>query len=244
MNTDFLKKIGLSDSEVKIYGFLIDNPMQTLMDISNTTNINRPMLYRVVPYMIEKWLIVEVLDWKRKKYMAENPKVLRGLFNDLKNDFESYLPWLEKSYFSNFDKPIIKHFSWKSWVKNVFIDIWNTLNKWDVFYRYSSRKDIENTSISSKDYQKYKDLRSEKKLERMVITSEYLESFKSKRLEKDVVVIPKEIDDFGYNITKIIYASKVAIIDYNTFESFIIENPTIASFEKKLFLIMFKMFKK
>jgi len=58
-----------------------------------------------------------------------------------------------------------------------------------------------------------------------------------------VVVIPKKIDLFEDNITKIIYANKVAIIDYNTNESFIIESEIFAVFEKKLFKMLFKFIK-
>jgi hypothetical protein len=50
----------------------------------------------------------------------------------------------------------------------------------------------------------------------MVITNEYLNSLKPNKMEKEVVVIPKSFDLFEDNITKIIYANKVAIIDYNS----------------------------
>lgn len=243
MNLNILKKIGLNDFEIQIYIFLLENPNKTIWEISRLTLINRPMLYRVIPSMIEKWLLIEILSWKRKHYISENPKILKNLLDDLKTDFYVFLPYLEKTYNYSFDKPVIKHFSGKSGIKNIFIDIWNSLEKWDVFYRYSSRIDIENTSIKQSDYDKYKKLREEKKLERMVITSEYLENFKSKRLEKDVVLIPNKIDSFDDNITKIVYWDKLAIIDYNTFESIIIENKSLAKFEKKLFKIMFKLLK-
>jgi hypothetical protein len=61
-----------------------------------------------------------------------------------------------------------------------------------------------------------------------VITNEYLESLKPEKLDKDVVVIPKKYDIFEDNITKIIYANKVAIIDYNSRESFVIESEIFA----------------
>jgi len=74
----------------------------------------------------------------------------------------------------------------------------------------------------------------------MVITNDYLNSLKEKKLEKEVVIIPRKIDIFEDNITKIIYANKVAIIDYNTEECFIIESKIFADFEKKLFKLLFK----
>jgi hypothetical protein len=51
----------------------------------------------------------------------------------------------------------------------------------------------------------------------MVITSEKIEAKKQKKLEKEVVLIPKKHDLFEENITKIIYADKVAVIDYTSY---------------------------
>ena len=89
----------------------------------------------------------------------------------------------------------------------------------------------------------YKSLRNKKQLQRYVITNEFLNSRKTKKLDKDVVVIPKKVDIFEDNITKIVYANKVAIIDYNTDECFIIESDLFANFEKKLFMMLFKFLK-
>ncbi|NCO31477.1 hypothetical protein GW891_01310 [bacterium] len=78
----------------------------------------------------------------------------------------------------------------------------------------------------------------------MVITNDYLNNLKGNKLDKEVVIVPKNFDLFEDNITKIIYANKVAIIDYNTEESFIIESYIFANFEKKLFKLLFNFLKK
>ncbi len=194
--------------------------------------------------MLESGLIGSIINGKRTLYIAENPKILSQYLENIKDEYDLYIPEIEKLYKNQFSKPVFKHLQWKNGVKNIFLDIWNTLKTGDVFYRYSSRNDINQTSIPKKDYEQYKKLREEKKLERYVITNEYLNDLKPKKLEKDVVVIPKKYDLFEDNITKIIYANKVAIIDYNTFESFIIESPIFANFERKIFLLLFKFLKK
>lgn len=244
MNTHILNKLWLSQHESEMYLFLLKNQNKTLSEISKHTKINRPILYKIIPNMIESWLISKVIHGKRTHFLAENPKILRNYFENIKNDFDLYIPEIQKVYENSFSKPIFKHLQWKNGVKNIFLDIGNTLKTGDVFYRYSSRNDVNQTSISQKDYDQYKKLREEKRLERYVITNEYLNDLKPKKLEKDVVIIPKKYDIFEDNITKIIYANKVAIIDYNTFESFIIESPIFANFERKIFLLLFKFLKK
>ena len=235
-----LSKLWLSKEESQIYLYLLKNQDKTLTEISKQTIINRPKLYKIIPLMLENWLISKVIKWKRIFYKAENPNILKNYLENIKRDFETFVPEIQKLYEDSFSKPVFKHFSWKHWIKNIFIDIWNTLWVWEVFYRYSSRKDIWKTSISQKDYEMYKILREEKKLERYVITNEYLNTLKPKKLEKEVVIIPKNYDLFEDNITKIIYSNKVAIIDYNTNESFIIESQIFANFEKKIFMLLFK----
>lgn len=194
--------------------------------------------------MLESGLIGSIINGKRTLYIAENPKILSQYLENIKDEYDLYIPEIEKLYKNQFSKPIFKHLTGKNGIKNIFIDIGNTLKTGDVFYRYSSRNDVEKTSIPKKDYEQYKKLREEKRLERYVITNEYLHELKPKKLEKDVVVIPKKYDIFEDNITKIIYADRVAIIDYNTFECFIIESPIFANFERKIFMLLFKFLKK
>lgn len=244
MNINLLKKLWLGEDEAYIYLYLLNNKNKNISDISKSLKINRPKLYKILPSMEENWLISKVINWKRICYVWESPKILKNYLENIKNDFDLYVPEIERIYENKFSKPILKHISWKKQIKNIFLDIANSLNKWDVFYRYSSRKNIEDTSIDRKEYEQYKIIREQKKLERYVITNEYLHNLKPKKLEKEVVTIPKNFDLFEDNITKIIYANKVAIVDYNTFESFIIESEMFANFEKKIFKLLFKFLNK
>lgn len=244
MHDILLQKLWLTYDESNIYLFLLKNPLKNIGEISKITHINRPKLYKILPSLVESGIVSEVIIWKRKHYRGENPKILKNYLSEIEKDFEKYIPEIEHLYTWWVNRPILKHFSGKNWIKNIFLDIGNTLPIGWVFYRYSSRRDIKNTSISSSDYAPYKALRDEKKLERYVITNQYLTDLKPEKLDKEVVVIPKNYDIFEDNITKIIYGDKVAIIDYNSYESFIIESPIFANFEKKIFLLLFKFLRK
>jgi hypothetical protein len=74
----------------------------------------------------------------------------------------------------------------------------------------------------------------------MVISSSKAALSKQKRLERDIVVIPKEYDTFDQDVTMTIYGDKVAFIDFSNESSIIIENPMIADFQKNLFLLLHK----
>ncbi len=244
MNEKILEKLWLSRDESCIYLFLLKHPLQTLTDISRETKLNRPKLYKIIPNMCQSWLISKTISGKRILYISENPEILKTYLHSLQQDFETFIPEVQKLYHNSFQKPILKHVQWFEGIKNIFLDIAHSCHYWEVFYRYSSRRDVTNTSIAEKDYNEYKKIRNQKKLQRYVITNEYLDNLKDKKLDKDVVVIPKKADIFEDNITKIIYTNKVAIIDYNTLQGFIIESEILAIFEKKLFMMLFQFLKK
>lgn len=244
MFQNFLEQIWLNPQEAKIYSYLLENKRQSIASISKQTGIHRPKLYSVIPAMLERGIITQVLIGKRKMYQAENPEVLQGYFTSLQNDFDTLLPMMQESYTHASSKPIFTYYSGAQGIKQIFLDIARSLKKDDVFYRYSSRNNVEKTSIPEKDYSEYRTMRDKKQLQRMVISSTYLQSYKEENLDKDVVVIPENMDLFQDNITKIIYGNKVAIIDYNTRVSFVIESRVFAWFEKKTFLMLFKFLKK
>ena len=74
----------------------------------------------------------------------------------------------------------------------------------------------------------------------MVISSSKAAIPKQKRLERDILIIPKEYDEFNQDVTMTIYGNKVAFIDFGQENSIIIENPMIADFQKKLFRLLYK----
>ena len=74
----------------------------------------------------------------------------------------------------------------------------------------------------------------------MVISSSKAAIPKQKRLERDILIIPKEYDEFNQDVTMTIYGDKVAFIDFGQENSIIIENPMIADFQKKRFRLLYK----
>lgn len=232
-----LWNLWLSKNEISIFLTLLKKWKLNISEISIETWISRPAIYIALPSLIESNLINKIVIWKRIHYKAENPDNLKSLLWNLKNNFNHILTELKDLHFSWEAKPILKSLYWKEWMMFIFSDITNTLDEWDVYYRYSSRKLCNTIWL---DLTKYQEIRDKKQIERYVITSEWREKTKKKKLEKQVAVIPEADDLFDDNITKLIYKNKVAIIDYNTLTSFIIESPIFYNFELKLFKFLFK----
>ena len=85
----------------------------------------------------------------------------------------------------------------------------------------------------------YRQIRDRKRLERYVISNVERIKEKSKQLTRSEKAIPPEFDLFEYDITEVIYGDKIAYVDYNTETAFIIESPTIAEFQRKIFKLLY-----
>lgn len=239
--TKILQKIGLSERESCIYVDLLENGLSTISDIAKRTSLHRPVIYQTIPLLEEGGLISRNLNGKRTYYLAESPNKLRAIMENLAKGFTTAISDLEDIYRQKERKPTIKTLSGKKGIQFVFYDVLDTLKKGDTYYRYSARVDLAKTkSYLPSDY---RELTALKEIQRCVITSETLASTKKPRLEREIVTIPKHLDLFDDNVSKIIYGDKVAIIDYNTEMVLIVENPLLARFEEKIFKFLFRFLK-
>jgi hypothetical protein len=86
----------------------------------------------------------------------------------------------------------------------------------------------------------YESIQKKKELERIVITNPQQGKKHVNDPNREVLTIPASFDPFTDNITKIIYANKVAIIDYDTQTGWVIENERFARYEEKIFQLLAK----
>lgn len=239
-----LQNLGLSENESKIYISLLETWSHNISEIAEVSWCNRVQVYAAIKRLSESRLVWESVKWKRKYYFAENPENLENIFYEQKLSFQNTISSLKQKYEKKIHKPELRTFYTREAMKHIFYDVVKTLPKWWEYYRYSSRKHDNMRGFMSNDY---KQLRDNKEIQRMVITSDELKKLKEdseKKLNREIVAIPKAFDLFEDNISKIIYANKVAVIDYESETSFIIENKKFADFEKKIFKLLFKYLRK
>lgn len=77
-----------------------------------------------------------------------------------------------------------------------------------------------------------------------MITTQKTENQKIPRLERETVIFPESYEQFDENVQMILYANKIAYVDYNTESAMIIENKKLSDFQKKIFKALFKSLKK
>jgi sugar-specific transcriptional regulator TrmB len=238
-NADILEKLGIKPNEAKIYSALLGSGPETISSIAKTTGLHRPIIYKVIPYLIERGLIVLAPKGKQKRFSAESPEKLTALLDQTAKDLQEAMPDLMHSFSFQNKKPAVKFLEGKNSITFVLNDIVQSMKKEDVFFRYSSPKDSQKNSRYLPH--NYRALRDQKQLQRFVIANEHSMAGKKPRLERSVKFIPQKYGLFDYDITQIIYGNKVAFVDYNTTTSVIIENPSIAEFQKKIFKLLYDL---
>lgn len=238
-----LKWIWLPEKTAKIYLSLLENWKSSISDIQNNINIHRVEIYRLLPLLIEEWFVFVTMNWKRKLYLPASPTKIEDAYREMEEKNKWSINALIEKYSYLDKKPSVVYNEWKKWIKNVFNDIVDSQNKWDVFYRITSEID---TDKINREYlpKNYREKRDKKELERYVIMSSKAAKNKKQRPERDLIVIPEKLDEFEDNVFMSIYANKLAYIDFNSESSIIIENKQIADFQKKLFRLLFKSLKK
>lgn len=239
MNTStLLRQLGLSKNAALVYLSLLNLGPASIARISAESGVQRPLVYKVLPELLSMGLAAKAPRGKRTHYSALSPARLRNLHRTLDAHLDLALPALEERFLASGARPHITYLEGRAGIVSVYEDIIETLPKEGIFYRYSSgSKTKKHEYYVPKDYRAKRDA---KKLERYVITNKQTASKKSSRLERAVKVIPEGSDLFTYNITQLIYGTKVAFVDYNTESAIIIENPVIAAFQERLFKLLYQ----
>jgi sugar-specific transcriptional regulator TrmB len=233
--TSSLRQLGMSKDSAVVYETLLREGQLSVLKLSHLTEIHRPGLYALLPRMINRGLVVEVKKGRRTEYAASSPRKLESLVENTRNTLESIVEDLNNEFSRKQVVPKIEAYYGKDGIGRVFMDVVTTLDKNETFYRYSIRKDIYKDFLP----RAYRQLRDEKKIERLAITNDSGAERKKPKLDRFVKVLKGSYDIF--NVTKMIYANKIAFIDYENEVAFIVHNEQLASMEKQVFLSLYKM---
>ena len=233
--TSSLRQLGMSKESAIVYEALLREGQISILTLSKVTEIHRPGLYALLPRMINRGLVIEVKKGKRTEYIAASPKQLETLVENTRNILESIVDDLNTEFSRKQIVPKIETYYGKDGIGRVFMDVVTTLNKGETYYRYSIRKDIYKDFLPKA----YRQIRDEKKLERLAITHQEGAERKKPKLDRLVKVLKGNYDTF--NVTKLIYQNKIAFVDYENEVGFIVYNERLAKMETQVFLSLYKM---
>lgn len=150
MNITDLKRVGLSDGEVKIYSALLDLGESTRTELAKKSGISPSKIYDVANRLLEKGIISVVKKNGVLHFSAATPERLKDFLQHKeyeiqheKNLVAQLLPTLLAQYNEVKEKTDIEVFYGWQGMKTTFDDIANTLSKGDTNYIFGASQGLD-----------------------------------------------------------------------------------------------------
>src|SRR3990167_6784353 len=89
MDTDILRKIGLTENEIKIYIHLLKSGSSTAYEIGKQTGIYRVHVYDKLEQLMDKGLVTHIYKGAKKYFQATSPSKIKHYLEDKKRELET-----------------------------------------------------------------------------------------------------------------------------------------------------------
>jgi len=104
MNLEILRKIGLSDGEVRIYSALLDGGPSPVNLVHERTGIERRNIYDILNKLIERGLVTYATENRKRFFQISHPSRIIGYIEEKKHDLDSTKTIVEKEIPSIIEK--------------------------------------------------------------------------------------------------------------------------------------------
>ncbi len=134
--TDYLKKLGLSELEAKIYLTLLQTGTVSIKSFAPMIGLKRTTAYLYIDPLIEKGLVVKVIQGNKKQIAAANPDMLQELVEkkvqlaktqtkiaeSVENEFPEILQTLNSTFLKKeeFQEAEIKYYKGKLGIQKIY----------------------------------------------------------------------------------------------------------------------------
>jgi sugar-specific transcriptional regulator TrmB len=137
-----LKDFGLSDSEINIYLYLLENGLSTPTQISKELKITRTNVYPILSDLKRLNLVDENTKRGRKIFTAKDPISLIEEVDRKKKAIEEIVSDLRGLYKTKKNKPVIKFYDGFEQVKQIYFDTYEA----GEVYAFGSIKQLDKLS--------------------------------------------------------------------------------------------------
>ena len=96
MFAESLRKIGLSEGEIKVYTKLLDHGLSPMNKIHEMTGIERRNIYDILNKLIERGLVTYILENKKRFFQVSSPNKIIGYVEEKKQVLDSISEDIEK----------------------------------------------------------------------------------------------------------------------------------------------------
>src|SRR3989344_1825590 len=204
MDIEKLQRLGLNFSEAKIYLVLLELGKSQVGEISKKTQINRTTTYDSLERLIEKGIVIFVIEANKKVFSPVSPKIFLEDIKEKKKAIEEILSELNLIFKESKGKEESNIYRGRKGIKSILQDI---LNYKEYIAFGSSGRFLEVMKYDFVNFQKQKKF---KKIKSRVILSE------SSKKSESVKIANSEFrftpDKFTSPTTTFVYGENTAII--------------------------------
>lgn len=163
MDITILKKLGLSDKEIKVYLALLENSTLSVRAIAEITNINRGTVYDILKGLQEQNLVSYFHADTKQKFVAEDPEKLIDLLQNkeaeiktIESSLKSLVPELKSLQDKGGDKPATKFYEGASGIKSILEDVLKNMDGavGKEYYVYSAKNASEDLNKAFPNFTK------------------------------------------------------------------------------------------
>ena len=120
MDTNALKELGISETEIKVYLALLDIGSGLAGEITKKSGVNRTNVYDALERLIEKGLVTFVITANRKVFEPVNPEKFQEILKEKESNLKKILPDLKERFKTPKTKEIATIFKGKKGIKSAF----------------------------------------------------------------------------------------------------------------------------
>lgn len=245
-----LKKLDLTDNEIKIYLAALKLSEAKITDLAKESSIHRVAAYALVESLIKKGLLITIGSQYGRVISANSPRTIQQLLNDKKRKlrkvelkYQELLPNLLAMYKESGIRPHVKFFEGIKGLEQIHSDIIKTLSELPqeqrITYSYSNPKmikerfegyvdDPEGYVAQRKQYKIYnKAIAPDNDVSRDIAT-------RNKEELRELIILPETMFPYKNDIT--IYGNKMAIESLShELIGVVIESQDIVNDQKAIF---------
>lgn len=149
MDIMILKKIGLSDKEIKVYTKLLEYGAISVRSLAELTELNRGTVYDILKKLQTLGLVSFYHQDTKQKFVAEDPDKLYKVISDqeeelrkAKSKIKEMIPELRSLQEKGGNRPTTKLYEGKDGIKQILEDVLNVMemDKEKEYYIYSATK--------------------------------------------------------------------------------------------------------
>ena len=142
-----LKKLGLSDKEIKVYLALLELGPVSVRKLAKASDINRGTAYDILKSLRSLGLVSYYHKETKQLFVAEDPEKITDVLqekeeslNQVKKNIVDVIPALKSIYNKSGEKPVVKYYDGKNGIKTILKDVLFTVgqSKDKTYYVFSS----------------------------------------------------------------------------------------------------------